>query len=937
MFHLVLQRILHKKWMVASLLIGNILLIAIAVSHPMYQSATLRHLLTDGFTNSLDKTNEYPMMIRGTGRIRKEAGKAQMNSVRSFMDGLPQLMGVEAVEDVMYRNLVVSNATSLTIHNGADSTQKTSVASLRDIEAHASILSGRMYEPGIGNDGFIEAIISQSTMINLNFLVGEELEFENLKLASGDPVKIRIVGVFGAADMTDLYWTDSPDKYVEQVMIDWNLFEEQFMYKGATVYQVNEERLVLLDYSQVRPENVDRLITVSNDMVPANKTIYSSVEEPTYIPILENFRSEENRISVTLSILQVPVVVLLCAFIFMISRQMLEMEASEIALLKSRGASGKQVIRMYFLQSAILSGISFLVGLPLGSLICRVLGASSAFLQFNARRVLKVEYTGEVFLYGVAAVVLSMMLTLLPVFKKDKSSIVNVKRSKQRSGKPLWQKLYLDVIFVGVSLYGLYNFSQQQDEMLIRVLSGKSLDPLLFLSSSLFILGAGMLSLRIHGLIIKLIYTSGKKRWKPASYTAFLQLIRTRNKQAFIMVFLVLTVAFGLFNTTVARTIVANAENNLDYTSGADIVMTEYWKNNAAYLALDPNAEFVISEPDFAKYGEIPGIKSAAKVFMSPDASVKASSDKYTADVMAIDTKAFGETTDIRDGLLKYEYYDYLNVMSRNPNAVLLSANFRDKLGLKVGDTISVSMEGTYYSGTMNSVIYGFFDYWPGYSPTTITINEDESATREENYLVIAHLSTVQSAVGTYPYEVWINMGGNTDGFYQFVNDNDVKVTSLVDSVELKNDITTDPLFQGTNGILTMSFITILLICAIGYVIYWMLSIRSRELLFGIFRAMGMTRNEVIQMLINEQIFTGLFGIGFGLVIGWLASRLYVPIIQIAYSASDRVLPLELITESSDVARLIIIIAIMFIACLAILINQVFRMKISSALKLGED
>ena len=40
MFHLVLQRILHKKWMVASLLIGNILLIAIAVSHPMYQEAS---------------------------------------------------------------------------------------------------------------------------------------------------------------------------------------------------------------------------------------------------------------------------------------------------------------------------------------------------------------------------------------------------------------------------------------------------------------------------------------------------------------------------------------------------------------------------------------------------------------------------------------------------------------------------------------------------------------------------------------------------------------------------------------------------------------------------------------------------------------------------------------------------------------------------------
>ena len=63
MFHLVLQRILHKKWMVASLLIGNILLIAITVSHPMYQEASKRHMLTDGFTNYLEKKNSYPMVF----------------------------------------------------------------------------------------------------------------------------------------------------------------------------------------------------------------------------------------------------------------------------------------------------------------------------------------------------------------------------------------------------------------------------------------------------------------------------------------------------------------------------------------------------------------------------------------------------------------------------------------------------------------------------------------------------------------------------------------------------------------------------------------------------------------------------------------------------------------------------------------------------------
>ena len=98
-----------------------------------------------------------------------------------------------------------------------------------------------------------------------------------------------------------------------------------------------------------------------------------------------------------------------------------------------------------------------------------------------------------------------------------------------------------------------------------------------------------------------------------------------------------------------------------------------------------------------------------------------------------------------------------------------------------------------------------------------------------------------------------------------------------------------------------------------------------------------MGKNEVIHMLVNEQVLTGVVAILFGLVIGWISSRMFVPIIQIAYSATDRSLPLELITKNSDIIRLLVIIGIVFVACLAVLIKQVYNMKISQALKLGED
>lgn len=402
------------------------------------------------------------------------------------------------------------------------------------------------------------------------------------------------------------------------------------------------------------------------------------------------------------------------------------------------------------------------------------------------------------------------------------------------------------------------------------------------------------------------------------------------------MVFLVLTVAFGLFNTTVARTILANAENNSTYISGADLIFKEKWKNNASYAANNPDYEIIFIEPEYSRFSEISGVTAMTKVYRNNNTTMKKDGKTISGTIMGIETKNFGLVTDLEPGLLKYDYRDYLNTLSTNTNAILLSSNYRDKLGYNVGDKVSYTVNDTFTS-TFTATIYGFFDYWPSYSPTTYTVAEDGSSVAEDNYLMIAHLSTLQEKLSVLPYEVWLNMDGDTSGFYTFYKENKLQLEKCVDGVDRREAIASEPLFQGTNGILTMSFITILLICCIGYVIYWMLSIRSRELLFGIFRAMGMSRNEIIHMLVNEQMFTGAFGIIFGLLIGWLASKMFVPIIQIAYSASDTVLPLELITKSSDVARLIIIIAVMFIICLAILINQVFRMKISQALKLGED
>ena len=63
--------------------------------------------------------------------------------------------------------------------------------------------------------------------------------------------------------------------------------------------------------------------------------------------------------------------------------------------------------------------------------------------------------------------------------------------------------------------------------------------------------------------------------------------------------------------------------------------------------------------------------------------------------------------------------------------------------------------------------------------------------------------------------------------------------------VKMKNDA----LLQGMNGMLTLGFIASMLISLLGFLIYWIISIQNRTLMFGILRAMGMSLAKVIGCL----------------------------------------------------------------------------------------
>lgn len=208
-------------------------------------------------------------------------------------------------------------------------------------------------EDGLSDDGCIEVVISQACLVETKLLVGEVIEFDALKTFEGDPIRIKIVGVFDKADSNDFYWQISPDEMDIICLMEEKLFAEYFFGEKASKYTITCTYYPMFEYTSCDADAVGQLYAYSTHLV--KESAYKNiVTMPGYLEVLENYNKKQDRIEATLFILQVPVLVLLCAFLFMIASQMYDMERNEISVLKSRGSSGGQIFRLYLYQSVLL-------------------------------------------------------------------------------------------------------------------------------------------------------------------------------------------------------------------------------------------------------------------------------------------------------------------------------------------------------------------------------------------------------------------------------------------------------------------------------------------------------------------------------------------------------------------------------------------------------
>ena len=422
---------------------------------------------------------------------------------------------------------------------------------------------------------------------------------------------------------------------------------------------------------------------------------------------------------------------MLAFYIFMVSQLIVENEKNEIAVLRSRGASGLQVFISYLFEALLLSGMAMILGPPLGLLLGSCLGASNGCLEFVNRGALPISLNSKAYIYSIWTVAVFIITMLVPAYLSSRTTIVIYKQRKARStGFLLLRKLFIDIALLGIAGYGLYAYKMRQQALMIAGVSGTDLaiDPLLFIISTLFILGAGLVFLRIFPLIVRLMFLLGRKIWSPALYASFIHVGRSGGQDRFLMLFIILTLSVGIFSANAARTLNSNIEEKIAYNIGADIVIKAQWEDNRP-VSLDPSAgplpqtsdfgtqePVLYIEPPFQSFAELSGVESATKVFRRDNIFAQTVTREHVSRVylMGIIPNEFGQVAWFRPDLLKPHWYRYLNLMAHHPTAALVSTSFKEKYDVKLGDSLWLNWGG---QGYLEVVVYEFIDYWPTFNP----------------------------------------------------------------------------------------------------------------------------------------------------------------------------------------------------------------------------
>ncbi len=509
----------------------------------------------------------------------------------------------------------------------------------------------------------------------------------------------------------------------------------------------------------------------------------------------------------------------------------------EQALLRTRGATAAQLLRLALPETVLVAFVGGTLGILAALLIGRSAFGAGGFGPT----------TRDSYVWGAGAVctgaIIATAAILLPAWRDARSLTVSAaSRSVGAVRRPLWARLWLDVLaLVGSAL--VFWRTGSSGYTLVLAVEGTpqvSVDYYSFLAPFLLWMGLGLLALRLaelflrrgRGLLLGLVSPlSGS-----LAPTVAATMTRERGRLASALTLVALTVAFAASTAAFNATYKQQAEADARLSNGADVVVTE-----APGSSVGPEAA--------ATLARVPGVR-VVEPLLHRFAYIGAD----LQDLYGVDATRIVRSGQLQDGFFKGGTAKQLfATLASHPDAILVSQEAVTDYQLKRGDRINLRL----VNGRTHQRIAVPFRY-AGIALEFPTAPHDSFFVANAGYVAAR---TGSDAVGTF----LIQTGASPpDGVAKLVAARVGTSARVTDITMQRRDVSGSITAVELAGLtrVELAFALALAAAATGLLLW--LGLAERRRTFAIAQALGASPRQVGSFIWSETLYVTLGGILLG-------------------------------------------------------------------------
>ncbi len=829
--------------------------------------------------------------------------------------------------------------------------------------AHMRLLSGRLPQTAAAGAA-PEVIVTQEMATNQGLSVGSTITLAQFG-AHDNQFHARVVGVWTPRDPNDPYWNDfnfstqSPGGLPKPfpILMTFSTFFASFSaFNGVGmtqhwVYYTQATQISAANMGAVASAialfraHIDGSLLGFNGITTAN--VNTQLDQ-----FIANVQGQQSLLALPLYVVVAQIVGLALLFVAAMAGLLIERQAGEIATLKSRGASGAQILGIFLTQGAVVGLLAAVISPFIAAVVSVTL--TQAFVPASVFRGLGVSAAyftqlaspQSVALPALAGALLGVIVICLSAWQAARLDVLAFRREQGRAARlPFWQRSYLDLGLVALCAVGYLELGQFGSASVRLQLGGGASNLLLLLTPALLLLAGALLVLRLAPLGASLGERMATRGRGVVAMLALAQVERTPSRYSRIILLLVLAVGLGIFALTFSSSLTQNTNDRAAYDVGANLRLKQFASAPAGYGDTLAKA-----------YATLPNVSAVTSVYRT-QAQTSPDQGGVPLNLLAVDPATFAAVANPTSWRADYATASLPSLMqtmrahqaaasvagtSSAPIWALVSQTFATQYQLTTGQRFTLQLpDGTGGEATfiVGGVVNNFPTLYPADLPSGFVV---VSLT---DYVNTVAAGSFGSGATAGPNEFWLRTSGGAAQEAQTLSAIQAHPEyGVVNVISLRQELATaqqNPVTAGLRGLLLLGAIMAAALAIVGSAVQTLLAVRQRATQFAVLRTLGLSNGELAGILLGEQLVVYLFGLVGGALLGALLTTATLPYLQFSDPTLDParlgVPPYTLVMDWLSVAIFFVALLIACGLALALAARVAVSQGLGQALRIGED